>query len=122
MKRIVIRIFSILLIAGGIVFLVIGIFPIFEMKQQVKQSLKEWEMQKEQFTSQQVSKEEQIRDATIISTLKIAEFEQVLPIRIGTTNQILNQGVGLDTQTPLIGEKGNSVLYGHREEIFWNLK
>ncbi|HAX73239.1 MAG TPA: class D sortase [Firmicutes bacterium] len=119
MKRILRIVVPILLIVSGVIFLIVGFYPVIEMKQGVQSSLQEWEEQKEELVS--IPKEE-IKDGTIIATLKIADFEKILPIRIGTTDLILSKGVGLDTTTPHVGEIGNSVLYGHREEIFWDLK
>ena len=43
-------------------------------------------------------------------------------MRMGTTDAILKQGIGVDESTVQPGEVGNSVLYGHRENILWNLK
>lgn len=45
-----------------------------------------------------------------------------IPIHVGTTDKELSQGIGLDELTVLPGAIGNSVLYGHRENVLWELK
>ncbi len=110
--------FSILLIAVGLGCCVMAVYPIFEMNQQVNQSLNEWEEIK---TQKEETERERLAEG-LIGTLQISTYEEIIPMRMGTTDAILKQGIGVDEVTVQPGEVGNSVLYGHREQIFWNLK
>ena len=98
-----------------------AIYPIFEMNQKVNESLHEWEGIKAQHQQSNVDNKELLVDG-VIGTLKISDYDNIIPIRMGTTDAILKQGIGLDESTVKPGEVGNSVLYGHRENILWNLK
>lgn len=113
------KVIPILLILIGIVCLGVGVYPLIEMNRGVKESVEQWEELKntpiEEIPNKNV-------DNTIIGVMQIASFDDLLPIRIGTSDEILKKGVGLDTETPMMGGIANSVLYGHREEIFWNLR
>lgn len=113
--------FSILLIVIGVGCCVMAISPIFEMNREVNESLNEWEEIKTQYQQSDVEEKEPLVEG-VIGTLKIAEYDNVIPIRMGTTDAILKQGIGVDESTLKPGEVGNSVLYGHRENILWNLK
>lgn len=111
------KVIPILLIVIGIGCLAIGIFPLLEMNQGVKESIAEWE----ELKSEPVKTFEN-QDESIVGMMTISEFDKLLPIRVGTSDSILKKGVGLGSEMMTIGIDGNSVLYGHREEIFWNLK
>ena len=113
--------FSILLIVIGVGCCVVAIYPIFEMNQKVNESLHEWEGIKDQYQQSDVENKELLVEG-VIGTLKITDYDNIIPIRMGTTDAILKQGIGLDETTVKPGEVGNSVLYGHRENILWNLK
>ena len=116
------KVMSILFIVVGLVCIGVGIYPLFEVNQEVKQSIEQWEELKNVSNE---SMEEDLKtefDQDMIGMMKISSFDKLLPIREGITETILKKGVGLDMETPMIGSKGNSVFYGHREEIFWNLK
>ncbi|MBQ4164530.1 MAG: class D sortase [Turicibacter sp.] len=112
------KLFSILLIVIGLICCAISIYPIFEMNQQVNESLNEWE----EIKNQEPSEEKAPLEEGLIGILKISSYEDLIPIRLGTTDSILKKGIGVDETTVLPGEVGNSVLYGHREKILWNLK
>lgn len=113
--------FSILLIVIGVACCAMAIYPIFEMNQKVNESLNEWEEIKAEHQQSEIGEKESLAEG-VIGTLKIAEYDNVIPIRMGTTDAILKQGIGVDESTVKPGEIGNSVLYGHRENILWNLK
>ena len=117
--------FSILLIMIGSLCFIIALYPIFEMNQQVNQSLNEWENLKNQYSSD-LNQEQEIENLPltdgVIGTLQIKSYNEIIPIRMGTTDAILKQGIGVDESTVSPGELGNSGLYGHRENILWNLK
>ncbi len=115
--------FSILLIVIGIGCCLIAVYPLFEMNQQVNESLNEWEDIKAQYSSDSNQEVEKPSLAEgVIGTLQIDSYEDMIPMRMGTTDAILKQGIGVDENTVQPGEAGNSVLYGHRENILWNLK
>ena len=113
------KIIPILLILIGVVCLGIGIYPLIEMNKGVKESVEQWEELKN--TPKEETSNENV-DQSIVGMMQIASFDKLLPIRVGTSDAILTKGVGIDDDTSMIGDVGNSVLYGHREEIFWNLK
>ena len=113
------KIRPILLILIGVVCLGIGIYPLIEMNKGVKESVEQWEELKN--TPKEETSNENV-DQSIVGMMQIASFDKLLPIRVGTSDAILTKGVGIDDDTSMIGDVGNSVLYGHREEIFWNLK
>ena len=98
-----------------------AIYPIFEMNQKVNESLNEWEGIKDQYQQSDVENKELLVEG-VIGTLKITDYDNIIPIRMGTTDAILKQGIGVDERTVKLGDVGNSVLYGHRENILWNLK
>ena len=113
------KIIPILLILIGVVCLGIGIYPLIEMNKGVKESVEQWEELKN--TPKEETSNENV-DQSIVGMMQIASFDKLLPIRVGTSDAILTKGVGIDDDTSMIGDVGNSVLYGHREEIFWTLK
>lgn len=119
------------LIGLGLTLILIGIFPIFKMNQQMGAAQKEWEEIVQQSNEVPVVKPEideeetplsEFEDAQLVGMMTFESNKQQLPIRMGITNAILDQGVGLDTDTEMLGTTGNTVLYGHREQVFWNLK
>lgn len=117
--------FSILLIVIGIVCCIMAVYPLFEMNQQVNESLNEWEEIKAQYSSNSTQEQEVEKPSLaegVIGTLQIDSYDDIIPMRMGTTDAILKQGIGVDESTVQPGEVGNSVLYGHRENILWNLK
>ena len=113
------KIIPILLILIGVVCLGIGIYPLIEMNKGVKESVEQWEELKN--TPKEETSNENV-DQSIVGMMQIASFDKLLPIRVGTSDATLTNGVGLADDTSMMGDVGNSVLYGHREEIFWNLK
>ena len=121
--------FSIFLIVIGLGCIAYSLYPLFEMDKGMTDSLNEWESLKAEYNTLQSdeilseSEESKIELTNgIVGILKLNESGDWLPIRSGTTEWILSQGVGLDEDTVFPGELGNSVLYGHREKIFWDLK
>ncbi|MDE5976894.1 MAG: class D sortase [Turicibacter sp.] len=114
--------FASLLIVTGIICCMVAIYPIFEMGQKVNDSLNEWEDMKVQYEESEEEVVTVFETSSLIGTMQIANYEPVIPIHKGTSDEILKKGIGLDEATVYLGEAGNSVLYGHREQIFWNLK
>lgn len=112
------KIIPILLILIGIGCLGIGIFPLLEMNRGVNESIEQWE----EIKNNSSDTEGKYIDQDILGMMKISTFDKVIPIRLGTSDSILSKGAGVDSVVNQIGELGNSVIYGHREEIFWNLK
>ncbi len=119
------------LIGLGLTLILIGVFPIFKMNQQMGAAQKEWEEIVQQSNEVPVVKPEideeetplsEFEDAQLVGMMTFESNKQQLPIRMGITNAILDQGVGLDTDTEMLGTTGNTVLYGHREQVFCNLK
>ena len=116
------KVIPILFIIIGLVCIGVGFYPLVEVNQEVKESVEQWEQLKNDSSTFEEETPNTELDKSIIGMMKISSFDKLLPIREGITETILKKGVGLDMETPMIGSKGNSVFYGHREEIFWNLK
>lgn len=58
---------------------------------------------------------------TLFATLSYLEKEH-LPIYQGIKSNQLKKGLGHDPLSVLPGENGNCLIYGHREEFFWELQ
>lgn len=119
------RITSIILIIFGFLLCLISIYPVFDMNKQVSESITEWEELKQDNVLLNEGLENDDKkpiDSKLIGLLQISTYDQQIPIRRGIDTDILKKGAGLDESTTQIGEKGNSVIYGHRENILWNLK
>ncbi len=119
------RITSIILIIFGFLLCLISIYPVFDMNKQVGESITEWEELKQDNVLLNEGLENDDKkpiDSKLIGLLQISTYDQQIPIRRGIDTDILKKGAGLDESTTQIGEKGNSVIYGHRENILWNLK
>jgi len=113
------KIISIILILVGLGCLAVGVWPILEMNKGVNESVEQWEEMK---NTPEADKDKEDLDYDILAMMKISSFDKLIPIRLGTSDNILKKGAGLDSSINQIIEEGNSVIYGHREEIFWNLK
>ncbi len=116
------KIFSISLIIIGLGMCLFSVYPILEMNKEVVNSLDEWEDVKQYYVLQNDEIERKVITDDLIGTLTLVGFNDKIPIRMGTTENVLKKGIGLDEDTTEIGQSGNSVLYGHREKILWNLK
>lgn len=112
------KIIPIILMLVGLGCLIVGVFPILEMNKGVNESVEKWEEMKN--TDETDDKKD--LDYDILAMMKISSFDKLIPIRLGTSDEILKKGAGLDSSINQIVNEGNSVIYGHREEIFWNLK
>ncbi len=112
------KIIPVILILIGLGCLGIGIFPLIEMNKGVNESIEQWE----EFKSNQSLDNQKEYNQDILGMMRITSFDKLIPIRLGTSDSILKKGAGVDSDTNQIGLVGNSVIYGHREEIFWNLK
>ena len=89
--------FSILLIVIGIVCCIMAVYPLFEMNQQVNESLNEWEEIKAQYSSNSNQEQEVEKPSLaegVIGTLQIDSYHDIIPMRMGTTDAILKQGSG----------------------------
>lgn len=60
--------------------------------------------------------------SSLLGLIKLSPKGKAIGIRFGTDDSVLAKGAGLDELGVGLGEKGNSILYGHREEVFWDLK
>lgn len=119
------RIISIILIIFGFLLCLISVYPVFDMNKQVGESITEWEELKKDnvlLDEELANDDKKPIDSELIGLLQISTFGQQIPIRQGIDKDTLKKGAGLDRSTAQIGEKGNSVIYGHRENILWNLK
>lgn len=114
------HILSLILVITGILMCLTTLYPIFELNKGISEGVAEWEEIKNN-----QSKEEEVNDVAItddlLGILAISDSKTFIPIRKGITTDILKKGIGLDETTDEIGE-GNSVLFGHREEVLWDLK
>ena len=61
-------------------------------------------------------------EETLLGLIKINPKGKFIGVRPGTSDAVLNKGAGLDELGVGLGQKGNTILYGHREEVFWDLK
>ena len=118
---------SIFFIMLGIILIGASLFPLVEMKHETNQSLTEWQSLKAKYETLQLEQSEPSKESIefkegMVGVLQLSESGTLLPIRSGVTETVLKQGVGFDPETTFPGEAGNTVLYGHREQIFWNLK
>lgn len=110
---------SAVLIVLGTLCCVYAVYPILEVHQGINMALDKWEDVKEDKTPEEEKAE---RADGIIGILQLGNNEKKIPIHVGTTDKELSQGIGLDELTVLPGAIGNSVLYGHRENVLWELK
>ena len=110
---------SITLIVVGALCCVSAIYPILEVRQGINTALDKWEDVKEDKIPEEEKEE---RADGIIGVLQLGDDEKKIPIHVGTGDKELSQGIGLDELTVLPGAIGNSVLYGHRENVLWELK
>ncbi len=120
------KIFCAILIIFGITLCSFSFYPLINLNRQVDNSIQQWEKFKNDThpSIENIEKNEQEIEnfKGLIGILKISNFEKRIPIHIGIDNNTLNKGLGLDKLTHTPGEIGNSVIYGHRENILWNLK
>ena len=115
----------ILMIIIGLTLIAIGVYPLIQMQMSLSSSTDEWEQIRQEAVEPAPETPEEPKeevDSTLIAMMEIADFGVKLPIREGTTDAILDTGIGLDGEASMLGAPGNSVLYGHREQMFWDLK
>ena len=93
---------SAVLIVVGTLCCVYAVYPILEVHQGINMALDKWEDVKEDKTPEEEKAE---RADGIIGILQLGNNEKKIPIHVGTTDKELN-----------------SVLYGHRENVLWELK
>lgn len=120
----------------GLVIAGIGAKPLIEMNVNSKNAVDEWESLKQQQLEAMVPDEKPTledskemvqnsseKETDLIGIIKLPNKENAVGVRLGTSNEILNKGAGLDESSATkLGERGNAVVYGHREEVFWELK
>lgn len=114
------RIISLILITTGIIMCSITLYPLFEINKGISDGITEWEEIKNNQSDEDSTSGVVVTD-DLIGVLTINESKNPIPIRKGITKDILKKGIGLDETTDEIG-KGNSVLFGHREGVLWDLK
>lgn len=73
-------------------------------------------------SSSRPSNSSQTSSDPLLGLVQIRENGKFIGIRQGTSDQVLMKGAGLDELGVGLGEKGNTIIYGHREEVFWDLK
>lgn len=115
----------------GAMFGVMGIKPLVEMGLNNRTSVSEWEefkaQQQEAFIPQETptldDSKSTMQTGDFIGLIKLPNKSNAVGVRLGTTDAILNKGAGLDeTSADKLVQRGNAVVYGHREEVFWELK
>lgn len=115
----------------GTILGVIAIKPLIEMGLSNRASIDEWETIKNQQEEALVPDETPTLDDSkggmqkgdFIGLIKLPNKSNAVGVRLGTSDDILNKGAGLDeTSAEKLGQRGNAVVYGHREEVFWELK
>lgn len=114
-----------LLILTGIIFICNGFTPVVEMKNNIKETESLWEEIKQEETNNKtpMGMTSVPKENELIGMIKITPTSKKVGIRYGATAENLDYGAALDKNSSFITtSKGNSVLYGHREEIFWDLK
>lgn len=125
-----------LFILLGIIIAGVGLKPLIEMNVSGKNAIDEWESIKQNQATALVPTEKPILDEVeelsstqinketdMIGIIRLPNKENAIGVRLGTSNAILNKGAGLDeSSNTQLGKRGNSVVYGHREEVFWELK
>lgn len=114
------RIISLILVIAGLFMCSTALYPILELNKSISEGVTEWEEIKNNQSDEEESNDIAVTN-DLLGILTINDSDNVIPIRKGITNDILKKGIGLDETTDEIGE-GNSVLYGHREEVLWDLK
>lgn len=63
-------------------------------------------------------------EGDLLGTIQFSNSNKIIPLKYGHTNEMLDEGVGCveDRILSVPGRENNSVIYGHREEVFWDLK
>jgi sortase A len=56
-----------------------------------------------------------------VGKIRIPRLDRSIPILEGTGKKELSRGAGHDPASPLPGERGNSILAGHRDTVFRSL-
>lgn len=117
---------SILLIIGGIIFLGVGGYQLYQTKMNEKQNLKEAKSllnkndQKKNTNSLDSNFPLDFNPSTgeTVGILEIPKLESELPIVEGTDEDELAQGVGHYAGTAFPLQKDQIVLSGHRDTVF----
>lgn len=117
---------ALLVLTGG-VLIYASYSPIKEMKEGLKETESQWTeiMQEEVSDSSQkfVGMTSVPEDNELIGMIQINSNPKKIGIRYGANKENLDYGAALDKNSSfLTTSKGNSVIYGHREEFFWDLK
>lgn len=71
--------------------------------------------------NQDVNFDNNINDSNLIGKLVVERTKKVIPLVEGTDDDSLKSGAGHYKDSCLPGEKGNSIIFGHRDGVFSSL-
>lgn len=121
------KVIGLILIAAAIGIISYALVQIIGAKIELSKTLDDWENNVEinHFQNDEQETENPIRYPSIEygDTIgKLTFLETELPIVTGVEDSLLDEGVLHYGPTPLPGKNGNSILLGHRDSTFKNLK
>ena len=131
------NIISAILFLLAICFAIYTVAPIVQFYLGNQESAQEWEEIKDLSLEELMKSENVILAPTIDLTQEEKEDKfgalvgtlylehdpnKIIPIRYGTDEETLKKGAGVDYMTCISNEANNSVIYGHREQYFWELQ
>ena len=63
------------------------------------------------------------KEGDLLGTIQFSNSDKIIPLKYGHTDELLDEGNGCveDRVLSVPGRDNNSVIYGHREEVFWDL-
>lgn len=114
-------------------------YNIWQGKNKVNKNLKAWEEEQkvinqdklvpqalaiqetiyeENKEKEEVVKEKLTFNEKLMGKLIVEKTNKAIPIISGTSDEDLEQGAGHYTPSPLPGEEGNSIIFGHRDGVF----
>lgn len=108
---------SVLFIGGALIGFSLPIIKLYSVHQDNEAAIQTWQTQ-DAPTDPELTP---LTDGVLLGTLEIFS-EKSVALWWGFSEDLLSKGAGVDKATTRPGEKGNAVIYGHREEIFWKLK
>lgn len=117
---------ALLILTGG-VLIYTGYSPIKDMKEGLKETESQWaeiKQEEDSDSSQEFIGMTSVPEGNeLIGMIQISSSAKKIGIRYGANKENLDYGAALDKNSSfLTTSKGNSVIYGHREEFFWDLK
>lgn len=145
-KKLIYRI-SIFVFFMSLVLIVYSIYEIVDSKNKVKKNIEAWETRqiiKEEAIKDNITQESTVYNSQeklpevkkvepkenklgsqgfeIIGKLTIVKTKNILPIIEGTSTKDLENGAGHYLHSVLPGEKGNCIIFGHRDSVFKKLE